>query len=70
MRRGRKSGVMPNFLTASERERKVIEPIERIKKKRGPRERYHVSAIRVEQQEFFMVQKSGCAFEVSSKVSL
>lgn len=53
MRRGRKSGVMPNFLTVSVRERKVIEPTERIKKKRGPRERYHVSAIRVEQQEFF-----------------
>ena len=33
VRRGRKSGVMPNFLTVSERERKVIEPIERIKKK-------------------------------------
>lgn len=38
------------------------------KKKKGPRERYYVSAIRVEQQEvFFMVQKSRCSFEVSSK---
>lgn len=64
--RGRKSGVMPNFLTFSERERKVIEPTERIIKRplrTISREYYQSRAAGV----FFMVQKSCCFFEVSSK---
>lgn len=65
-KRGRKSGVMPNFLTFSERERKVIEPTERIIKRplrTISRECYQSRAAGV----FFMVQKSCCFFEVSSK---